>query len=222
MDGGKRLPGAARHMSRRAAERAGRSIHITGAACLGNTAVGVGKLAMGLSSLSLFPRVGALYTFGMVTAKCVALAGIVKSESDREQYRYYKASGVILIVSSVLYAVYSARLFFYPESGSYHAYIALGIAAVTFAELTLNIRGVIIERKNHTQLVHAIKMLNLASSLICLVLTQTAILSFASGRAKIHPAANGLLGVLMGGAATLLGAAMIVRILRIEKKGARA
>ena len=40
----------------------------------------------------------------------------------------------------------------------YDKYIGLGIAAFAFTELGLNIRGVIVERHNHTLLFHAIRM----------------------------------------------------------------
>lgn len=201
----------------RVGHKAGRSLHITGASCIGNTAVGLGKLLMGIVSMSFFTCASAFYTFGMVTAKCVALAGILKEENSDAQYRYYKTSGLILIASSLLYIIYSARLFIRPAAVSYSKYTAIAIAAVTFTELSLNIRGVILERKNHTPLIHAIKMINLASSLICLVLTQTAILSFTSEETEIHPQANGFFGVLMGCAAAILGLAMIIRITRFQK-----
>lgn len=202
----------------RVGEKKGRSLHITGASCVGNTIVGLGKLVMGILSMSFFTCASALYTFGMVTAKCFALAGIVKEENSKEQYRYYKTSGAILIASSILYIIYSVRLFLFPEMTTYHEYVAMGIATFTFAELALNIRGVIIERNNRTPLIHAIRMINLASSLICLVLTQTAILSFASDRTDVHPQVNGFMGMLMGGIATLLGIIMIVRISRIKNE----
>lgn len=196
-----------------------RSIHITGASCIGNTLVGVGKLVMGVLSLSLFTCVSALYTFGMVFAKCCALAGIYKSTSKKEQYGYYLLSGTVLIIGSILYIAYSIRLFFYPEITSYHMYVGIGIAAFTFTELSLNIRGVIIERHNHTPLIHAIKMINLASSLICLVLTQTAILSFADTKnSTVHSQVNGLMGVIMGVCATMLGVGMVLHIRRIKQE----
>ena len=85
----------------RAGVKKGRSLHITGASCLGNIIVGTGKLIMGIISLSFFTCVSAFYTFGMVAAKVVALAGILKEENSRAQYRYYKLSGLILVGSSV-------------------------------------------------------------------------------------------------------------------------
>lgn len=197
-----------------------RSLQITGASCIGNILVGAGKLIMGILSFSVFTCVSAFYTFGMVLAKLFALSGISKGKSRELQCRYYMISGEVLIIASALYIAYSARLFFYPEVSSYHPYVGITIAAFTFTELTLNIRGVILERHNHTLLIHAIKMINLASSLICLVLTQTALLSFTHEREIGYDPSlsNGLMGVLMGSAATLLGVIMVIRVNRIKKE----
>lgn len=155
----------------RAGKKHGWSLHLTGASCVGNTLLGLGKLVMGVLSMSFFT------------------------------------------CASALYMIYSIRLFIHPKETVYHMYIALAIA--TFTEIGLNIRGVIMERKNNAPLIHAIKMINLSSSLICLVLTQTAILSFASDL-PTHANVNGLMGIIMGGAATLIGIYMILRITAIE------
>lgn len=184
---------------------------------MGSAVVGLGKLLMGLLSLSLFTCVNALYTFGMVAAKGVALTGIAKEQSPQVQYRYYRVSGWILIGASLLYMLYSARLFVHPANTRFHPYVAIGIAAFTFTELALNLRGVLRTRHRHSPLLHAIKTIHLASSLICLVLTQTALLSFASVQTDKHPFANGLFGVMMGAVAALLGLFMLIRISRIQK-----
>lgn len=212
---------SAKEISSRATEMHGkaeiRSLQFAGASCVGNTIIGLGKLVMGIVSLSFFTCASAFYTFGMVIAKCCALAGIVREKNTKAQYRYYRLSGLVLIVSSILYIVYSIRLLSHPVTSSYHMYAALAIATFTFTELTINIRGVIVYRHNHTPLVHAIKMINLATSLICLVLTQTAILSIAPEAVDVHPSINGTMGILMGSAASVLGIIMIVRISKIQR-----
>lgn len=197
-----------------------RYMQITGASCMGNLLVGIGKLALGIISLSFFTCTSAFYTFGMVVAKICALRGIVKGKTLEKQYKYYKLSGMILIASSVLYVIYSTRLLWHPMVSHYDKYIGLGIATFAFTELGLNIRGVIVERHNHTLLLHAIRMINLASSLICLVLTQTAILSFTHDSMSDYDpsASNGLMGILMGTAATLIGCVMLWRVRRIKRK----
>lgn len=192
-----------------------RIVHFAVASCVGNTIFALGKLVMGLLSLSLFTCVSGLFTLGMVLARFCALMGVIKPCEKRTQSDYCRLSGLMLILSAALYMIYSVNLVFSPPNTQYHMFIAIAIAAFTFAEIGLNIRGVIVYRHEHTPLLHAIKMINLASSLICLTLTQTALLSFASD-GTIHAAANGLIGVLAGAAAMALGIIMIIRIRRAE------
>lgn len=204
------------HMKEKFQPKISRSLQATGASMTANVFIGFGKLLMGILSLSFFTSVSAFYTFGMVVAKYFALSGMLKAKNRKEQYHYYFLSGIILIIASIMYIAYSVRQFIHPTTNIYHMYIALAIAAFTFIELSINIRGVIVERHNRTPLIHAIKMINLASSLICLVLTQTAILSFADTQVDFHPKANGFIGILMGCCATLLGVIMILRIRQIQ------
>ena len=193
------------------------TLHFTGASCIGNTIVGLGKLAMGIMSLSFFTCASAFYTFGMVGAKGFAIFGEVKEKNVQKQYRYYRLSGIVLTIASITYIVYSIRLFLNPVITVYNEYIAIGIATVTFTEIGLNTRGIFVDRHRHSPLRYTIRVINLASSLISLVLTQTAILSFASTHVDIQPQANGIMGTLMGTIATILGVYLIIRITRIQK-----
>lgn len=204
-----------------------RSLHITGAAITVSIFIVTGKLIMGMLSLSFFACANAFYSIGMIGAKSIALTGIrkaltgIRKASDKsKQYHYYLCSGTVLLFSSLLYILYSIRLFYSPMTGSYHMIAALGIAAVTFTEIGLNIRGVIVTRHNNTLLIHAIKMINLSASLIALVLTQTALLSFTDNEAdpvEISKA-NGIIGILMGTAAAVIGIYMICRVKMLKNK----
>ena len=196
-----------------------RPLRIARVSAVGNVVFGVGKLALGIASMSLLTCVNAFYTFGMVGAKSCVLAGAIKEENTTAQYRYYKISGIVLIVASALYIAYSAWLVAHPVTSVFSIYIALSIATFTFAELAVNIRGVIVYRHEDTPLLNAIKMINLASSLICLVLTQTALIALVpESQAEMHPATNGFMGILMGSAAVILGIVMIRRINKIQAR----
>lgn len=179
-----------------------------------NLLFGLGKIISGALSLSIFVCVNGCYTLGMVMARYCALAGVLKGMDRKTQYRHYQWAGIILIIASLLYMSYSSWLYFHPKQVAYHEYIALAIATVTFTEIGLNLRGVLLFRKSATPLLHAIKTINLASSLISLVLTQSAILSFAE-QGQHDPAWNAILGVLMGGCAIMLGLYMLSRIKRM-------
>ena len=192
-----------------------RTLHLAGVSGAGDILLGLGKILSGAVSLSIFVCVNGGYTLGMVVARYCALVGFLRAKNVKEQCRYYRWPGTILIIASLLYVSYSGWAYFYPKYTAYPKSIALAIATVTFVEIGLNIHGVLINRKNKTPLLHAIKTINLAASLISLVLTQSALLSIAQGEYH-NPSVNALLGVLMGICAALLGVFMLWRVGRIE------
>ena len=190
-----------------------RSLHLTGVSGIGSILMGIFKILFGVLSLSVSTCVNGFYTLGMVIARYCALAGVLRARSAAEQCKYYRWAGRILILSSLLYMVYSAWSYFHPRYVAYHMYIALAIATVTFTEIGVNLRGVLVFRKNRSPLLHALKIISLATSLISLVLTQAAILSFADDAQ--NPEVTGITGVLMGACAALLGVYMLLRLRRI-------
>ncbi|MGN1030440.1 MAG: hypothetical protein ACI4PQ_02445 [Butyricicoccaceae bacterium] len=167
--------------------------------------------------MSAFTCVNGFYTLSMVLARYCALLGVIRAEEPRAQYRYYRWSGRILVLASLLYLVYSGWSYFHPRYTEYHLYIALAIATITFTEIGLNLRGVLIHRKNRSLLIHAMKTIHLAASLISLVLTQSALLAI-SGEGTHNPSMNALLGLLTGFCAALLGVYMLRRIRRVERE----
>lgn len=195
---------------------ASRTLHLTGISGAGNLLLGLGKIASGILSLSVFVCVNGLYTLGMVLARYCALAGAVRTQDAKKQYGYYRRAGRILIAASLLYMLYSGWSWFYPKVVSYHMYIALAIATFTFTEIGINLYGMLANRKNRTPLLHAIKTINLAASLVSLVVTQSAILAFADQ--GYNPAVNALMGMFSGTCAVLLGVFMLWRIERIQHK----
>ena len=181
-----------------------RTLHLAGISGVGNILLGLGKIASGILSLSVFVCINGLYTLGMVLARYCALAGAIRTQDAGQQYGYYRRSGMILIAASLLYICYSMWSFFHPKEVSYHMYVALAIATFTFAEIGVNLYGMIANRKN-------------AAALISLVLTQSAILSFAGGEDH-DPAVNALMGMLSGTCAALLGVFMLWRIGKLRRR----
>lgn len=196
-----------------------KAIHIAGLTCFGSFILGSGKLIMGIYSLSFFACANAFYTYGIVLAKAYAILGIAYTEDTNKQCKYYKRSGIILIIASLSYLIYSIKLISNPSNVNYTMNQGLMIALITFVEIGLNIRGMIIERNNDNIMYHALRAISFASSLISLVLTQTAILSFtAKSEGYINNfSSNGFLGILMALLATLIGGFIIYRGTMIEK-----
>lgn len=190
-----------------------RTVQFTGASMAINIVLALFKILSGLWSHSIFTCINGFYTAGMVVARGCALAGVIQTQKISEQYRYYRKSGIVLVLASCLYIAYAIQMYLHPIYTAYHPYVAMGIATVTFVEIGLNLRGVLMFRKSHVPLLHAIKTINLATSLISLVLTQSAILSFADENQ--NPSANGIMGALAGSCALLLGIYMLLRAKRI-------
>ncbi|RGZ03525.1 hypothetical protein DXA14_15605 [Hungatella hathewayi] len=146
--------------------------------------------------------------------KILCLAGTVHSKERKKQYCYYRLAGAVMVAASLLYVVYSLWTIRHPKTVNYGKITAITIAAITFTEIGVNVWGVIKYRKYHSPLLHALKMISLGTSLISLVLTQSAILAFADEAQD--PSVNGFLGTVTGICAALLGVYMIRRINRIE------
>lgn len=195
---------------------ASRTLHITGISGIGNTFLGLLKIVSGMLSLSVFVCVNGFYTLGMVLARYCALFGAMRARDRKSQFAYYRWSGRLLILASLAYVAYSAWTYFHPKEILVHMYAALAISALTFTEIGLNLYGVLIHRKSKSPLIHAIKTINLAASLISLVLTQAAILSFVQ-RGQHDPAVNAILGIITGTCAALLGYYMLRHIRGMEQ-----
>lgn len=195
-----------------------RSLHITGATGTFSILLGLGKIISGFLSLSIFACMNGCYTLGMALARYCALAGLVQKDKDdkRNAYFYYRLSGIVMVIASLLYVAYSLWTIWHPKTVYYGKIIAITIATITFTEIGMNLRGVLKYRKAKLPVLHCIKTISLGTSLISLVLTQAAILAFADD--VQNPSANGILGSLMGGAAALLGWYMIWRIGKMKKK----
>ena len=187
-----------------------RFLYMSSVSGIFNICLGLGKIISGILSFSLFACMNGGYTLTMALAKYCAIIGAVRTSKKKEQYKYYHLSGIIMMLASILYVGYSVWGIFYPKTVNYGNIIAITIAAITFTEIGFNLYGVVKYRKNNIPLLHALKMISLATSLISLVLTQSAILSFADDTQ--NPSANGLLGTIMGVIAILMGIYMIKRI----------
>lgn len=217
------LPNKLRNSSEKIRVRYGasdsRTLHITGAAGAFSILLGLGKIVSGILALSVFACMNGGYTLGMALARYCALYGAVKTTEQNEQYKYYRISGSIMIAASVLYVCYSLWTIRNPKTVYYGDIIAITIAAITFTEIGLNVRGVIKYRKAKTPLLHALKIISLGTSLISLVLTQAAILAFADDTQ--NPSVNGLLGAITGTIAALLGFYMLRRMKKLEQKSTK-
>jgi len=179
-------------------------------------------------SLFLFATV--LFGLGVVAVKIIALrhliadtratwgspnrpAGTQPSELHRG---VYGSIGVLVLLLSLVYVVCSALgLDGEGANDDYTPAVAINIAAITFAEIAVSIRGAVTARRSKELVVEAVRLTNLASALVLLVLTQTALLSFAQDSdLRVY---NAFCGVLFGSLAALIAMYMIVRAYRARE-----
>ena len=172
------------------------------------------KSIISVISLSFFMFVNALYSAGMGIARYIA---IKMHKQDRPtQIKNYRYVGIIISIASICYVLYSIRLFFGGKTGVYDMNVALVIALYTFVEFGINIREAIRLHKSKALEAKALRAIGLSSTLLCFVLTQTAIMSFAAEGDNSF--SNALSGVVFGGLASLVGLYVIIDSFRHQKE----
>lgn len=164
------------------------------------------KTAISVVSLSFFMFANALYSAGMGIARLYAVR--MHNQDRGRQIKSYRYVGIIISAASICYVIYSARLFSGGKTETYSLYIALVIALYTFVEFGINVREAFRLRKSKALEAKALRAISLSSTLLCFVLTQTAIMSFAAEGDNSFT--NALAGVVFGGLAALVGLYIIV------------
>jgi len=173
-----------------------------------------GKGILSIISISFFMFVNALYSAGTGIARFIAVQ--MHSQEKDKQVTSYRYVGIIISISSICYVLYSVRLFFGGKTGDYDMYVALVIALYTFVEFGINIKEAIKLRKSKALEAKALRAVRFSSTLICFVLTQTAIMSFANEGDNSF--SNALSGVVFGGLAALVGIYVILDSISHKKK----
>lgn len=181
-----------------------------------NTIMAIGKIILGILTASIFMCVNACYNIGMVFAKYYFHKGANKNTDLDKEYKYYRIIGIIIIISSMIFIVYSLRMFIGEKTPKYSKEAAIAIATITFFEIGINIKGAISAKKADKLMLQANKLINLSSSLISIVLTQTAIMSFTYKADS--SASNGISGIVFGGCAAFIGVYMVLNINKKFKK----
>lgn len=172
-----------------------------------NIAWSLGKLAIGLFSGAYFFAVSGLHTLLIGIVKSLFVTNYSKADAVRE-VRVSRAIGALTCVSAVVFALYSARLFFFDESKDYNQIVSITIAAFSFVELGLSIGGFVKSRKREDLMLSALKGSKIASALYAIVLTQIAILS-AQGESNASKY-NAISGVVFGICALAVGIGVII------------
>jgi len=176
------------------------------AAILKDVFLVTGKSIISIISFSFFMFANALYSTGMGIARFIAVR--MHTQDRQKQNASYRQIGIIISVASICYVLYSVRLFFGGTTGVYSMHIALVIALYTFVEFGINVREAFRLRKSKALEAKALRAISFSATLLCFVLTQTAIMSFANEGDNSF--SNALSGVVFGGMSALIGLYVIL------------
>lgn len=159
--------------------------------------VGIGKFVFGIVFKNPMFGVSGVFSVFMCLSKVECYLGAKTSRKTFKSRNNMIA--IFLLIASLVYIFYSARLVFMDFSSmSYPDFAAIIIAAVSFVELGIAIYGLSkVKRKGHY--FRNIKIINFASALTAIVLTEIALLSFASDLApKQTDFIGGISGIAVG------------------------
>lgn len=147
---------------------------------------------------------------GLVKANCSR--GLWKNNDNLKDCKTYINGGVILLVSSLFYILYTSNQILNPYNIKFNIVIALIIATFSTISLTISIIG-LFKTKGRTMLIREYRFTNFATALTNLVLTQIALLSLMSVPKMQYY--NSILGVVIG--VVILGFAIYLVIDGINK-----
>lgn len=175
---------------------------------IGSYGMAAGKLIVAILSFSVFLLINAFYTAIIGYGKHQSILGLSIDKKHSELW-YYKRIGWLIIIASLIYMIYATRLFITQQNISYEEIPAITIATITFSEIGVSVHGIVKAHKSNDLMRKAVKLLNLSSALISLVLTQTALLSISSDQA--YPMANAISGFFFGTITLLIGGKMVLK-----------
>ncbi|KMT62289.1 hypothetical protein X559_1334 [Paenilisteria newyorkensis] len=174
-----------------------------------NAMLAIGKIVLGVFSLSFILIINAFFNMGMAVAKYLAVKTHRTSVTEMDQRKSYRSIGWMILFSSIMFIVFCSVLTISNTAIKYDPHIAVIIATVTFTELVLSIHGIINARKDKKLIMEAVKLTNFASALISLALTQAALLSFAYDGNVVGY--NMISGLLFGTISGFIGIYMILK-----------
>lgn len=160
----------------------------------------VSKIILFMLTKSLFFIISSLYNL------CIGLAKL-KVYSKKENCWIV---GLFIIFGSICFSLYSAWTIVVKRVVNYDLYTGIFIATVTFFDIGYSIYGIIKESKNNDAQNKLLKLINLATALISLELTQSALLSFTMVGVD-NSLYNGLIGVIVGFCSLVIGTFIIIK-----------
>lgn len=171
-----------------------------------NASLAIGKIVLGLFH-SIFFLVAGIINVLMMMSKLECYLGVKYHHLKTFKYRNI-ATGIFLILAGIQYAIYMGRLIYSNvETMKYGGFLAVSIATVSFIEMGIAIYGCFkAYGKGHYY--RNFKIINLSSAITAIVLTEVALMSFASDMDS--RLINGIFGLVAGIIIVLLGTFVII------------
>ena len=154
---------------------------------LTNFFVFIAKIILGLCTGSFSFFISSLYNLGI---------GFTKKKIYGKNNNFTHV-GLFLMLASISFIVYSIWSIVTHKKVSYNLYMSITIATLTFYDIGHSIYGFLKEKKHRNYENKLLMLINLATALISLELTQSALLSFMQLGID-NSLYNGLVGILTG------------------------
>lgn len=177
-----------------------KTIFTTQISILINATLAIGKIFLSIFRGVFFFIAGVVNIFIMI-AKLECFLGVKQPEKKSFNYRNTMI-GLFLMFAGMQYSLYMGRMIFADiEIMQYSITLGCCVAFVSFVEMGLAIRGCFLSfGKGHYY--RNIKLINLCSALTALVLTEVALMSFASE--TDFKKESGIFGFIVGGIMILI------------------
>ena len=161
---------------------------------LTNIIIFIAKIVLFFITKSLVFIISSLYNLGIGLAR----KKIYSNEAN------YKSIGSFVIMASLCFIIYSTWTIISHKIVNYSLYVGITIAAVTFYDIGYSIYGIIKSIKNNSRQNNLLMLVNLATALISLELTQSALLSFTQINVD-NSLYNGIIGIVVGISSLVIG-----------------
>lgn len=186
---------------------------------IGNGCIAVVKIILGTVMMSIFFVISGFYTIGIGMSKVIYYHGHSLPKEEKEViYKHYVAMGIVLLVTSIIYILYMARLFFIESTIPYTTIMGITLALISFVEVGMAIKGLVKSNKLHEPLLQGLKLINLSSGLIAMVLTQSALLSVSDISSRVVNTSNAIIGIIMGSISAVIAGYMIYHYFSLRRK----
>ena len=161
---------------------------------LGNFLVFTAKIVLFFITKSFIFIISSLYNLGIGLAK-------KKIYSNKNNSFFV---GVFLVMASICFIVYSVFTILFHKVVYYNLYTGITIATVSFYDIEYSIYGIVKSIKNNNRQNNLLMLVNLATALISLELTQSALLSFTQKNID-NSLYNGIIGIIVGISSLIIG-----------------